>query len=171
MIEKSNNIGYDFMQDVYYIQGKGVRTSVKLNKHYSENNGWIRGVVWESARNYSQFKMILDCLHIRIKMKGKWNGQTKTEFEKNSKRVKDIVAKSAGDKDKAIALATTQANRITDEWKALNRSMSAKQAPYLDDKEYEIYESIFEVFFQRAYELGSVSKQDYRNYKLERLGI
>jgi hypothetical protein len=104
-------------------------------------------------------------------MKGKWNGQTKTEFEKNSKRVKDIVAKSAGDKDKAIALATTQANRITDEWKALNRSMSAKQAPYLDDKEYEIYESIFEVFFQRAYELGSVSKQDYRNYKLERLGI
>jgi hypothetical protein len=162
MIEKSNNIGYDFMQNVYYIWGKGVRTSVKLNKHYSENNGWIRGVVWESARNYSQFKMILDCLHISIKMKGKWNGQTKTEFEKNSKRVKDIVAKSAGDKDKAVALSTTQANRITDEWKAINRAMAAKKANE---------EHIFEVFFQRAFELGSVTKQDYRNYKLEKLGI
>jgi hypothetical protein len=32
-------------------------------------------------------------------------------------------------------------------------------------------EHIFEVFFVRAYELGSVSKQDYRNYKLEKLGI
>jgi hypothetical protein len=162
MIEKSNNIGYDFMQNVYYIWGKGVRTSVKLNKHYSEDNGWIRGVVWESARNYSQFKMILDCLHISIKMKGKWNGQTKTEFEKNSKRVKDIVAKSAGDKDKAVALSTTQANRITDEWKAINRAMAAKKANE---------EHIFEVFFQRAFELGSVTKQDYRNYKLEKLGI
>ena len=162
MIEKSNNIGYDFMQNVYYIWGKGVRTSVKLNKHYSENNGWIRGVVWESARNYSQFKMILDCLHISIKMKGKWNGQTKTEFEKNSKRVKDIIAKSAGDKDKAVALSTTQANRITDEWKAINRAMAAKKANE---------EHIFEVFFQRAFELGSVTKQDYRNYKLEKLGI
>ena len=33
------------------------------------------------------------------------------------------------------------------------------------------HEHIFEVFFQRAYELGSVSKQDYRDYQLERLGI
>ena len=49
--------------------------------------------------------------------------------------------------------------------------MAAKQAPYLDDKEYGMYESVFEVFFQRAFELGSVSKQDYRNYKLEKLGL
>lgn len=162
MIEKSNNIGYDFMKDVYYLWKKGVRTSVRLNKHYEENNGWIRGIVWESARNHGQFKMVLDCLHIKMKMKGKWNGQTKAEFEKNSKRVKDIVTKSAGDKDKAIALATTQANRITDEWKAINRAMAAKE----DNQEH-----IFEVFFQRAYELGSVTRQDYRNYKLEKLGI
>jgi hypothetical protein len=33
------------------------------------------------------------------------------------------------------------------------------------------YEEIFETFFQRAYELGSVSKQEYREYKLEKLGI
>ena len=103
--------------------------------------------------------------------KGKWNGQSKTEFNKNSKRVKDIVTKSDGNKDKAVALSTTQANRITDEWKAINRAMAAKQAPYLNDKEYDIYESVFEVFFQRAFELGSVSKQDYRNYKLEKLGL
>jgi hypothetical protein len=33
------------------------------------------------------------------------------------------------------------------------------------------YEEIFETFFHRAYELGSVSKQEYREYKLEKLGI
>ena len=93
---------------------------------------------------------------------GKWNGQTKSEFEKNFKRVKDIVDKSVGDVDKAVALSKLQANRITDEWKALNRSLTAKEMGY---------EEIFEVFFDRAYELGSVSKQDYRTYKLEKLGI
>jgi hypothetical protein len=40
--------------------------------------------------------------------------------------------------------------------------MAAKQAGH---------EHIFEVFFQRAYELGTVSKQEYREYKLEKLGI
>ena len=49
--------------------------------------------------------------------------------------------------------------------------MCAKQTPYLKDKDYEIYESIFEVFFQRAYELGAVSKLEYREYKLDKLGI
>jgi len=95
-------------------------------------------------------------------MKGSWNGQSKSEFLKNSKRVKDIIAKSGGDVDKEISLARTQANRIMDEWKAINRAMAAKE---------EGNEHIFEVFFQRAYQLGSVSKQDYRNYMLEQLGI
>ena len=49
--------------------------------------------------------------------------------------------------------------------------MAAKQTPYLNDKEYEIYENVYEVFFHRAYELGSVTKQDYREYQLERLGL
>lgn len=104
-------------------------------------------------------------------MKGRWNGQTKTEYQKNSKRVKDIVEKSADDIEKAKSLAKTQANRITDEWKALNRAMSAKEIPYLNDNNYEIYEAIHEIFFFRAYELGSVSKQDYRDYVLEKLGV
>ena len=56
----------------------------------------------------------------------------------------------------------TQANRITDEWKALNRSFAAREMGY---------EEIFEIFFHRAYELGSVSKLEYREYKLDKLGI
>lgn len=103
--------------------------------------------------------------------KGRWNGQTKTEYQKNFKRVKDIVEKSGGDIEKAKSLAKTQANRITDEFKAINRAMSAKQTPYLNDEDYEIYNAIHDVFFFRAYELGSVSKQDYRDYVLEKLGV
>jgi uncharacterized protein YukE len=111
----------------------------------------------------SQFNIMLAILEVKYPhMSGKWNGQTKAEFEKNYKRVKDIVDKSAGDEDKAVALSKTQANRISDEFKAINRAMAAKSM-----KE----DHIFEVFFQRAYELGSVSKQEYREYKLEKLGI
>lgn len=100
--------------------------------------------------------------YMRGLKEGKYNGQTKSEFEKNKVRVSDIWIKSGDDVDKAIALAKTQANRITDEWKAINRAMSAKEMGY---------EEIFEVFFHRAYELGSVSKQEYREYKLEKIGI
>jgi hypothetical protein len=33
------------------------------------------------------------------------------------------------------------------------------------------HEHIFDVFFRRAYELGSVGKQEYREYQLSKLGI
>ena len=126
--------------------------------HYKTKS--LRGM---PERFESQFNRMLAILEVKYPhMSGKWNGQTKAEFEKNYKRVKDIVDKSAGDEDKAIALSRTQANRISDEFKAINRAMAAKSM-----KE----EHIFEVFFQRAYELGSVSKQEYREYKLEKLGI
>jgi pyruvate carboxylase len=92
----------------------------------------------------------------------KYKGQSKEEFDKNYKRVKDIITKSDGDEEKVIRLAKIQANLIKDENKALNRADVARELNY---------ENIFEVFFQRAYELGSVSIQDYRNYKLEKLGI
>lgn len=95
-------------------------------------------------------------------MNGKYNGQTKTEYQKNFKRVADIIEKSAGDKDHAIRLSQKQANAITDEWKAINRAMAAKDMGH---------EHVFEVFFNRAYELGSVNKQEYREYKLSKLGI
>jgi len=93
---------------------------------------------------------------------GKYNGQTKAEFEKNYKRVKDIFEKSGGDVDMIKKNAQLQANRITDEWKALNRSLVAKELGHVE---------VFEIFFNRAYELGSVNKQDYRSYQLEKLGI
>lgn len=140
----------DFMNNLYWFWYKYV--------HYKTKS--LRGM---PERFESQFNRMLAILEVKYPhMSGKWNGQTKAEFEKNYKRVKDIVDKSAGDEDKAVALSKTQANRISDEFKAINRAMAAKSM-----KE----DHIFEVFFQRAYELGSVSKQEYREYKLEKLGI
>lgn len=118
-----------------------------------------------NSRTILQFEMFLKILVLTMK----YNGQSKAEFNKNFKRVNDIFAKSLGDVNKAITLSQTQANRISDEFKAINRSMCAKEL--YNDTKNEIYIKIFEVFFQRAYELGSVSKQDYRSYKLEKLGI
>lgn len=46
--------------------------------------------------------------------------------------------------------------------KAINRAMAAKELNH---------EHLFEVFFRRAYELGSVGKQEYREYQLKKLGI
>jgi uncharacterized protein YukE len=126
--------------------------------HYKTKS--LRGM---PERFESQFNRMIAIFEVKYSdMSGRWNGQTKAEFEKNYKRVQDIVDKSVGDKDKAIALSQTQANRISDEFKAINRAMAAKALNQ---------EHIFEVFFQRAYELGSVSKQEYREYKLEKLGI
>ncbi len=120
---------------------------------------------WKEHRLQKGFQIYLTILldkYMRGLKEGKYNGQTKSEFEKNFKRVSDIWVKSDGDVDKAISLAKSQATRISDEWKAINRAMAAKEKGY---------EEIFEVFFHRAYELGSVSKQEYREYKLEKLGI
>lgn len=140
----------ELMSDLYWFWYKYV--------HYKTKS--LRGM---PERFESQFNKILAIFEVKYSdMSGKWNGQTKAEFEKNYKRVQDIVDKSAGDKDKAVALSQTQANRISDEFKAINRAMAAKAMNQ---------EHIFEVFFQRAYELGSVSKQEYREYKLEKLGI
>lgn len=91
----------------------------------------------------------------------KYNGQSKSEIQKNFKRIEDIISKS-NDQDKQILLAQTQANRITDEFKSINRAMAAKEMGH---------EHLFEVFFRRAYELGSVGKQEYREYQLTKLGI
>jgi hypothetical protein len=138
----------DLMSDLYWFWYKYV--------YYKNSKGL-------SERFESQFNKMLAIFEVKYShMSAKWNGQTKAEFEKNYKRVQDIVDKSAGDEDKAIALSQTQATRITDEFKAINRAMAAKAMKQ---------EHIFEVFFQRAYELGSVSKQEYREYKLEKLGI
>lgn len=131
----------EFIQDLYYL--------------------WDSYNRYTNDRSKDNFDIYLYNLMRGLK-EGKYNGQTKTEFDKNYKRVADIVSKSGGEEDKAIRLAHQQALKITDEWKAINRAMAAKEGGH---------EHIFEVFFQRAYELGSVTKQEYREYKLEKLGI
>jgi hypothetical protein len=127
---------------------------------------WKKYREYENDRTKSNFDK---CLTIFTIMRGlkenQYNGQTKSEFEKNYKRVADIIEKSAGDEEKAIRLASQQAAKITDEWKAINRALAAKSG------KTKIHDAIFEVFFQRAYELGSVSKQEYREYKLDKLGL
>jgi hypothetical protein len=89
-----------------------------------------------------------------------YNGQSPAEFEKNYQRVKDIVAKSLGDSNKEERLAIQQAKLIKDEWKAINRAMAAKELGYMN---------IYEVFFRKAYELGSVPTQEFRDYILSKL--
>jgi hypothetical protein len=91
----------------------------------------------------------------------KYNGQSKAEFNKNYKRIADIIEKS-DDQTRQCTLAQTQAGRISDEWKAINRAMAAKEMGH---------EHLFEIFFRRAYDLGSVGKQEYREYQLSKLGI
>jgi hypothetical protein len=40
-----------------------------------------------------------------IMYKGQYNGQTKAEYQKNFKRVNDIITKSLGDEDKIVRLS------------------------------------------------------------------
>lgn len=102
----------------------------------------------------------------------KIKGQSEREFLKNYTRVKDIITKSDGDKRIQEQLAYRQANLITDETKAINRAMAAKE---LDN------DIIFEAFFRRAFELGSVTgeagktigskdvQKEYRDYVISKL--
>jgi hypothetical protein len=145
----------------FWFKGKITRRMDSLTEEIYEQD--LSGSLeWNGIRFRNGFYTVFDIFLLRYTMSGKWNGQTKAEFDKNFKRVADIVAKADGDNEKAIKLAKQQTAKICDEWKAINRAMAAKQAGH---------EHIFEVFFQRAYELGSVSKQEYREYKLEKLGI
>jgi hypothetical protein len=143
------------LMDLYYFWNK-----------YQSANVFNFNQVWNGERTKKQFELMLECKLIELKLmpkqQGTYNGQTKAEYTKNFTRVKDIMTKSDGDEDKAIRLARAQAVRITDEHKAINRAMAAR-----DLKQ----EHIFDVFFFRAYELGTVSKQDYRDYQLQKLGI
>lgn len=88
--------------------------------------------------------------------------QSQSELDKNKKRIQSIIDRNPFDSEKRSKDATNQANRIKTEEKAFNRSVVAKDMGY---------EEIFEAFFKRAYELGSVSTKEYRLYKLEKLGF
>ena len=148
----------------FWFKGKIIRRRNKETGEVYEQNLYSTSE-WNGQRFKNGFHNCFNKLienYMRGLKEGRYNGQTKTEFEKNYKRVDDIVTKSGGDVDKMTRLAHQQALKITDEWKAINRAMVARERNQ---------EEIFEVFFQRAYELGSVSKQEYREYKLEKLGI
>ena len=86
--------------------------------------------------------------------------QPKREFDKNSKRVQAIVDRNPHDLEKQLNDARSQSKRITTEEKAFNRAVVAKDMGH---------EEIFEVFLKRSADLGAVSKQDYRKYKIEKL--
>ena len=73
-----------------------------------------------------------------------------------------MLTKAPGDSEQQTRLAQKQANAITDEHKAINRAMVAKEMGHMH---------LFDVFFRRAYELRSVGKQEYRDYQLSKLGI
>ena len=170
-MEKWNSIQFkEFLEgergNCYWFWYKGKitrRKNINTGEIYEQN---LYGKCeWNGIRLQNGFNHCFNILtnsYMRGLKEGKYNGQTKSEFEKNYKRVDDIVSKSGGDEDKAIRLAHQQSLKITDEWKAINRAMVAKERGQ---------EHIFEVFFQRAYELGYVSKQEYREYKLEKLGL
>jgi hypothetical protein len=110
-----------------------------------------------SSRSILLFETYLKTVVLTMK----YNGQSKAEFNKNYKRISDIIEKS-DDPNRQCSLAQTQAGRISDEWKAINRAMAAKEMGH---------EHLFEIFFRRAYDLGSVNKQEYREYQLSKLGI
>ncbi len=140
-----------------------IRDRDKINEHFN-NLDWF----WSKSkhtnklgqRNERSQKLFEEYLKIFL-IEMEYTGQSKSEIQKNFKRIEDIMSKSS-DESRQIYLAQTQANKITDEWKAINRAMAAKEMGH---------EHLFEVFFRRAYELGSVGKQQYREYQLSKLGI
>lgn len=140
-----------------------IRDRDKINEHFN-NLDWF----WSKSkhtnklgqRNERSQKLFEEYLKIFL-IEMEYTGQSKSEIQKNFKRIEDIMSKSS-DEARQIYLAQTQANKITDEWKSINRAMAAKEMGH---------EHLFEVFFRRAYELGSVGKQQYREYQLSKLGI
>ena len=126
------------------------------------NYFWVKSQFTNKAgkKNERSQKLFEEYLKVFL-IEMEYTGQSKSEIQKNFKRIEDIMSKSS-DEARQIYLAQTQANKITDEWKAINRAMAAKEMGH---------EHLFEVFFRRAYELGSVGKQQYREYQLSKLGI
>jgi hypothetical protein len=110
-----------------------------------------------SLRAVMLFEKYLKKILIHMKEKG----QSQSELKKNYKRIQDIIDKTS-DTEKQISLARTQAVKIFDEHKCINRAIAAKELGH---------EHLFEVFFERAYQLGVVGTQEYREWKLQKLGI
>lgn len=85
---------------------------------------------------------------------------TSKEYDKNYMRVHDIMRKSDGDIEKAKKLAQLQADKISIDNKAISRYRVAK---------HEGFEEIAEIFMHRAYALGQVDTQTYREWQIDNL--
>lgn len=92
------------------------------------------------------------------------NNQSQKEYDKNYVRVKNIIKKATVngvlDEAKAVKIATTEANRIVTEWKAINRAKIAIELGY---------EFLAEPFFEVAFRLGNNGRIEYRLYRLREL--
>jgi hypothetical protein len=86
--------------------------------------------------------------------------QSKAEFAKNKKRIEDLITKCEGDRDREIRKAQQMANAIDTPEKAYNRGHVAKEMGH---------EHIFEIFYQRAYELGSVTIAEHREHEIDKI--
>jgi hypothetical protein len=96
-------------KDCYYFWFKGKVTRMKnrdSGEIYVQTLAGRRE--WNGIRLKNAFYNMLDILSTKYTMSGKWNGQSKAEFEKNFKRVADIQEKAAGD---AGQPASSQDNR------------------------------------------------------------
>jgi hypothetical protein len=78
--------------------------------------------------------------------------QTASLLLKHDRRIEDILRKANGDMTKALTLANTQANRITDAEKAHYRGLAAEKSTDTDNK--EILVKLAEIFKNKAKELG-----------------
>ena len=134
----------------------------KLDLYWSWSKSQHKNKKGETSnRSQELFKIATEIYFVEMKTQSKYNGQSRLEYEKNYSRIEDIINKT-DDEQKQICLAQTQASKILDEYKAINRAFAAKEMGH---------EHLFEVFFRRAYELGSVGKQEYREYQLKKLGL
>lgn len=85
--------------------------------------------------------------------------QTQSMLVKHDRRIEDIMNKSQGEHDKAIKLATTQANRIKNGEKCFYRGLSAEKMigkKDSDDKSYskKTLQEIADLFFHKSKQLG-----------------
>ena len=94
--------------------------------------------------------------------------QSPKDLAKNKDRIKKLVEDHGETKEKLHIHARKMANAITKPEKAYNRGWAAKEMGY---------EDIFEIFYQRAYDLGTVNNgellgvgvAEHRDHQMEKI--
>ena len=108
-----NNFLEDERKNCYWFWFKGKITRkrrIGYDEIYEQN---LAGKCeWNGIRFKNGFYNVFDVFLIKYTMSGKWNGQTKAEFDKNFKRVADIVTKADGDNEKQSNLPNNKLLRF-----------------------------------------------------------